>query len=71
MSIYNELFGGGSKPRRLVYRRVITSSETVTVPVGFYDIIAIGTGGSGGKVAAVSGRATAGVSLVYAGGTLT
>ena len=50
MSTYSELFGGGSKPRRLVYRRVITSSETVTVPAGFYDIIAIGTGGSGAKV---------------------
>lgn len=59
MSTYSELFGGGSKPRRLVYRRVITSSETVTVPAGFYDIIAIGTGGSGAK-ATTDGRVTGG-----------
>jgi len=59
MSTFSELFEGGSKPRRLVYRRVITSSETVVVPAGFYDIIAIGTGGSGAKLT-TSHRATGG-----------
>ena len=34
--------------RQLILRRVVTSSEVLTLPAGHYDIIAVGAGGSGG-----------------------
>ena len=35
--------------RPIVYRKIILSSETVTLPAGAYDIMVIGTGGTGGS----------------------
>lgn len=52
--------GGGGKPRRLIYRRVITTSQVLTLPAGYYDIIAIGAGGSGGRATGSNSRATGG-----------
>lgn len=37
-----------SGQRVLIFRRIITTSQTLTLPAGYYDIIAIGAGGSGG-----------------------
>ena len=46
--------------RQLILRRVVTSSEVLTLPAGYYDIIAIGTGGSGGRAFGTNFRATGG-----------
>ena len=46
--------------RQLILRRVVTSSEVLTLPAGYYDIIAIGAGGSGGRAAGANFRATGG-----------
>ena len=57
--------GGGSE-RILVFREVVTESKVLTIPAGEYDIIAIGTGGSGGRAAGTYGRATGGGGPAYA-----
>ena len=46
--------------RQLILRKVVTSSEVLTLPAGYYDIIAIGTGGSGGRAYGANYRATGG-----------
>ena len=46
--------------RQLILRKVVTSSEVLTLPAGYYDIIAIGTGGSGGRAYGGNYRATGG-----------
>ena len=46
--------------RQLIFRKVVTSSEVLTLPAGYYDIIAIGTGGSGGRAYGANCRATGG-----------
>ena len=46
--------------RQLIFRKVVTSSEVLTLPAGYYDIIAIGAGGSGGRAYGSDCRATGG-----------
>ena len=65
-AIYNEArlarkFSEATGSRRqLILRKVVTSSEVLTLPAGYYDIIAIGTGGSGGRAYGANFRATGG-----------
>ena len=65
-AIYNEArlarkFSEAAGARRqLIFRKVFTSSEVLTLPAGHYDIIAIGTGGSGGCAFGANYRATGG-----------
>ena len=61
-AIYNEARKIAAKTgqRRLIYRRVVTVSEVLTLPVGHYDIIAIGAAGSGGRAVGTTPRATGG-----------
>lgn len=65
-AIYNEArkarkFSEATGSRRqLILRKVVTSSEVLTLPAGYYDIIAIGTGGSGGRAYGSQYRATGG-----------
>ena len=65
-AIYNEArlarkFSEATGSRRqLILRKVVTSSAVLTLPAGYYDIIAIGTGGSGGRAYGSSCRATGG-----------
>ena len=63
-AIYNEarkarVAAEGSR-RQLIFRKAVTSSEVLTLPAGYYDIIAIGTGGSGGRAFGADSRATGG-----------
>ena len=63
-AIYNEarkarVAAEGSR-RQLIFRKAVTSSEVLTLPAGHYDIIAIGTGGSGGRAYGGNYRATGG-----------
>ncbi len=60
MSVASQFFPGGGKPRRLIFRRIVRSSEVVSCPPGYYDIIAIGTGGSGARAYGTNVRATGG-----------
>lgn len=60
MSNFTNLFSPMATSRQLIYRRVITSSAVVTLPAGKYDIIAVGTGGSGGRAVGINPRATGG-----------
>ena len=41
-SVFTTSTGGGGKPRLLVYRRIFSTSQILTLPAGYYDIIAIG-----------------------------
>ena len=60
MSKFTELFpGGGGKPRILIYRRIVMASAVLTLPAGYYDVIAIGAGGSGAVVLGSSSAARA------------
>lgn len=61
-AIYNEarLAAERSKNRRLIFRRVVTASEVLTLPAGAYDIVAVGAGGSGGRATGTDPRATGG-----------
>ena len=45
--------------RTLIYRKTVTASEVITLPAGYYDIIAVGNGGSGGR-GGNNGRGTGG-----------
>ena len=65
-AIYNEarkakVFSERVASRRtLIFRKTVTGSEVLTLPAGYYDIIAVGHGGSGGRSNVSSGRATGG-----------
>ena len=69
-AIYNEarkarVAAEGSR-RQLIFRKVVTSSEVLTLPAGHYDIIAIGAGGSGGRAYGADCRATGGGGSAWA-----
>jgi len=49
-----------SGKRVLIFRKVVLSSEVVAAPAGYYDILAIGNGGSGARCTTPNGRATGG-----------
>lgn len=61
-AIYNEARKAAAKSaqRMLIYRRVVTASEVLTLPTGHYDIIAVGAAGSGGAAVGANARATGG-----------